>query len=218
MVSGSNCCAPSTVHLFLRTADGTFAARRDVRFVRTDIDPATRPVIKVFAKGHSRPHLLDFDRDGRTDLVHGGPPSWKLLVGAGPLAGKSEVELKSFPLPEIPGSHPQHFEFADWDGDGLFDLLMTVAHLKTPDKGPWLYDVYWLRNTSARGEPRFDPPARLFSIPEPWELNGIAVVPRDGGGRQDIVVSLARYWQRKPAGGWTYDSQLWLYRRKGVTP
>lgn len=217
MVSSTNCCDVWTVHLFLRKPDGSFAPRREVKYTRGDIDLA----LTALFRSHHRPHLLDWGGDGRSDLVISHPLSWKLDVGAGPLGGKHEVEVRPFELPTIPGVdvkkypgvNPQHFEFTDWDGDGSFDLLMAACRLKTPDKGPWLYDVYWFRNTARRGVPRFDPPVKLLSIPEPWEVNGMAVVPRGRAGHQDLVVSLTKNWDRKPDRGWTCDAQLWLYRR-----
>jgi hypothetical protein len=170
----------------------------------------------VLLRGHSRPHLLDWDRDGRIDLVDGGPLSWKLQVGAGPLGGKSEVELKPFPLPELPDRKPHDFQFADWDGDGMFDVLFADAYMN-PEKTRWLYDIYWCRNTSRRGEPRFEPPARLLAAPaqsDRWEYDGYAILNRGQAGRQDLVVSVSKDWKRKPEGGYTNKSQLVLFRRR----
>ena len=212
-MSGSNCCDPWTVHLFLRKADGSFAGRQEVKFARLDLSPNQR---KWVERGHSRPHLFDWNRDGRTDLVLDDPMSWKLQVGADPLRVKSEVGVKPFSLPELPDRKPYDVEIADWDGDGLFDVLLAGAYLKS-EKGPWLYDIYWCRNTSARGEPKFDPPVRLLAAPAQsgeWRFDGYAVVDRGRAGHQDLVVSVSKDWKRKPAGGWANDSQLVLYRRK----
>jgi hypothetical protein len=212
-VSGSNCCDPWTIHLFLRKPDGTFAARRAVKFRRLDLPPDPHDLLE---RGHSRPHLLDWDRDGRTDLVIGEPMSWKVHVGAGPLRGKAEVEVKPFALPELTDRRPYDVQFTDWDGDGRFDALFAGGYLES-EKGPWLYDIYWCRNTSARGEPKFAPPVRLLTAPAQsggWEYNGYAVADRGRAGRQDIVVGVTKDWKRKPEGGWTNNSQLVLYRRK----
>jgi hypothetical protein len=212
MISGSNCCDPWTLHLFSRKADGTFSARREVKFARTDSDPVLRLI--GLDRGLSRPQIFDWDRDGKSDLVIFGPQSWKPLVGSGPLAGKSEYKVKPFPLPELPDVLPQHFEITDWDGDGLFDLL-TAAQYRNDKGSPWVWAVYWLRNTSKAGEPKFESPTRLLTVSDPWEVNGIAVAHRGRSGRPDIVVSVTRGWQRKKEGGWTVDSRLWLYRRRG---
>jgi hypothetical protein len=211
-VSSTNCCDVWTVHLFRRTADGTFAPRREVKYARPGVDP----LLQLAERSRHRPHPLDWDRDGRTDLVLTHPLRWYVEVGAGPLGGKDQVEVTRFDLPKVPGVHPHHSDIAHADGDGPFDLLMAACHLKTPDKGPWLYDVYWFRNAARRGGPRFEAPVKLLSVPEPWEFNGFAVVPRGRPGRQDLVVGLTRNWDRKPDTGWTVDSQLWLYRRRSV--
>jgi hypothetical protein len=181
-------------------------------------DPTTGKRMSRF-RGHSRPHLLDWNRDGHTDLVLDDPRSWKLNVSPGPLKGRSEVEVKPFPLPELPDRTPYHIEFTDWDGDGLFDVLLAGSYLKS-ENGPWLYDIYWCRNTARRGEPKFEPPVRLLAAPAQaggWQFDGYAVLDRGRNGRPDIVVSVSKDWDRKPEGGWTNDSRLWLYRR-GAEP
>jgi hypothetical protein len=207
-VSGSNCCDPGRVFLFPRNADGSFAARREVRLERPGVSPIGLDVFR----GRTRPHLLDWKGDGHTDLVVGYPGDWSLYVTAGPLAGKTEVAVKPFPLPAIPHTTPWHFAFADWDGDGRSDLLVAVSYRQ--ETGGPKYDIYWFRNTSAKGEPAFAAGRRLLTIAEPWELNAFAVVDRNRDGRSDVVVSLTRGWTRKEDGGWSSESQLWRYRRR----
>ena len=152
LISGSNCCDPWTVHLFLRKADGTWGARQAVTFVRLDMTPDER---KFTMRGHSRPHLIDWNRDGHTDLVLANSLSWNLQVGAGPLKGTSEVLVKPFPLAALPDRNPYDFQFADWDGDGLLDVLFASSYLN-PERTQWLYDIDWCRNTSRNGEPKFE--------------------------------------------------------------
>ena len=92
-MSGSNCCRNNLVHLFPRQKDGFFGARRDVKFKR----PGEKELDYIFARGVTSPHLLDWDRDGHSDLVVGYVEvvpdgwDWKLFIGAGPLAGKTEL-------------------------------------------------------------------------------------------------------------------------------
>ena len=203
-MSGSNCCAPETVHLFPRQADGTFGPRQEVKFER----PGVARTVKVFARGRCRPHLFDWDRDGKTDLVIANLGRQTVLVSPGPLAGKAEVAVKAFELPALPDeAHPVETTFADWDGDGVFDLLVAAQYREVKD-GPWRYAVNWFRNTAPKGEPKFGEGTRLVTIPEPWGLHALAVADRD------LVVSVSRDWERKKGGGWTADSKLWRYRRR----
>ena len=216
-MSGSNCCDPWTVHLFVRKPDGTFAARREVKFAWLDLTPEKR---RWRMRGHSHPHLLDWNRDGRTDLVLDDPQSWTLRVGVGPLRADAEVGVRPFPLPELADRTPYDVEFTDWDGDGLFDAVLAGAYRES-GTGPWLYDLYWCRNTAARGEPKFGPPVRLLTAPaqaDGWRFDGYAIRDRGGAGRPDLVVSVSRNWHRQPKRGWTNDSRLWLYRRKAEPP
>jgi len=213
------------VHLFLRKKDGSFAARQDVRFKMPGLG------LLGFARAVTNPHLLDWDGDGHTDLVVGHSEAWAgaewtLYVCAGPLAGKTELTAKPFILPAVPDGRPVYFGFADWDGDGRFDLLAAVRcqkgidavrdHRSTRTGGPVTYAIYWFRNTTAKGEPKFAPPTQLLTIPAPWELDAFSVVDRGQGGRLDLVVSVSKNIRHNPKHGYfDVDSQLWLYRRKG---
>jgi hypothetical protein len=179
----------------------------------------------------TNPHLLDWNRDGHTDLVigytQGGwhDTQWTLYVGNGPLAGKTEVAVKPFALPKVPDANAVYFGFADWDGDGRFDLLAAARYQKGSDAArqvpqkrtdePASYAIYWFRDTAAKGEPVFAPASPLLTILAPWELDGFSVVDRGQGGRLDLVVSVSKNIRLNPKHGYfDVDSQLWLYRRK----
>lgn len=209
MVSGSNCCRPGTVHLFLRRPDGTFAARRDLEVER----PPEYAALRGLDRSHSRPFLLDWYRDGRTALVVASSGGWRFQVCPGPLAGRTHFRPTDFDLPNPPDTRPLEFEFTDWDGDGAFDLLVSVQHRDAPN-GPWVYSIDWLRNTAPRGEPVFAAPERLVTVPIPWEVNGFSAFRREPGDLPGIVVGVTKDWKRNPGCGWTVDSQFWVYRRK----
>ena len=214
------------VHLFLRKKDGAFAARQEVRFKL----PGTDPGLLGYARAVTNPHLVDWDRDGHTDLVVGhtegwAGSEWTLYVARGPLAGKTELTAKAFTLPAVPDARPVYFGFADWDGDGKFDLLVALKYQKGIDAvrdhrlertdEPISYAIYWFRNTAAKGEPNFAAASPLLTIPAPWQLDAFTMVPgRDG--RLDLVVSVSKNIRHNPKNGYfSVDSQLWLYRRKG---
>src|SRR5262245_59139494 len=181
------------VHLFLRKKDGSFAARQEVRFKPRGVDRG----FLGDARAVTNPHLLDWDGDGHTDLVvahsegwAGG--EWTLYVCAGPLAGKTELAAKTFALPAVPDARPVYFRFADWDGDGRFDVLVALRCQKGSDAArrnqkasnePVTYAIYWFRNTTAKGEPKFAGASQLLTIPAPWELDAFSVLDRGQGGR-----------------------------------
>ena len=229
-MSGSNCCRHDKVHLFLRKKDGTFVARQDVRLKWPG--PDHFGPFGGFGRAVTNPHLLDWNRDGHTDLVigytQGGwhDAEWTLYVGTGPLAGKTEVLVKPVKLPKVPDAIAEYFGFADWDGDGRFDLLAAVRYQKGRDRvggdplkrtyEPVTYAIYWFRNTTAKGEPKFAPPSRLLTIPAPWELDAFSVVDRGQDGRLDLVVSVSKnLYMDWMDGTFHVESQLWRYRRKG---
>jgi hypothetical protein len=215
------------VHLFLRQKDGSFAARREVRFKLPGLDGG----FLGDARAVTNPHLIDWNRDGHTDLVVGHSEGWAkgiwtLYVCCGPLAGKTELAAKAFAMPAVQDARPVYFGFADWDGDGRFDLLAAVRYQKGSDgvrgdplKGtyePVSYAIYWFRNTTAKGEPIFTPPSRLLTIPAPWALDAFSVVDRGQDGRLDLVVSVSRNLYMDWIDGiFHVESQLWRYRRRG---
>ena len=184
IVSGSNCCDPTTVHVFRRQLSGRFAPREVIRFERADIEPAAR--VWANLRGHSRPYLLDWENNGKTRLVIASPLSWTLYVSPGLVTNQSTIELQPYSLPVIPGTFPQHFEFADWDNDGHFDLLM-VAQARTVTDGPLFYAVDWYRNSAIQGEPKFGAPTRLLTVPHECDVNGIAVATRTRFNRPNLV-------------------------------
>ncbi len=173
-----------------------------------------RKAIPGVERSHAQPHLVDWNRDGHTNLILDGGLTWALQV-SGPLVGQTQIETKRFPITELPNRTPYDIRFTDWDGDGVFDMLFAGAYLN-PEKTEWLYDIYWCRNTSRVGAPKFGPPVRLLEAPsqsDGWQYNGFAVRNLGQTGLQELVVSVSKDWVRKPTGGWTNKSRLMLYRR-----
>jgi hypothetical protein len=170
--------------------------------------------------GLARPYLVDWDRDGHTDLVIAYPGRWTFQVALGPLADKKDLAFKPMNLPPVEGASPIHFSFADWDGDGRMDLLVGVEGPRRlrPD-GVWgagRCSVYWFRNTSDTGPPKFAEPAHVLDLPEPWILHALTTVDWGGDGRPGLVVSVSKGWKLGEGGRgwWPAASELWLYRRK----
>jgi hypothetical protein len=174
----------------------------------------------VWARGESRPYLVDWNRAGHTDLVIGYPGRWTFEVALGPLALKKDMAYlptRPVELPPTPGAVPIHFSFADWDGDGRMDLLVAVDRGKGTGQPASRYGVYWLRNISDAGPPRFVPASPLLDIPEPWELHALTALNWGRGARPSLVVSVSKGWKLGEGGRgwWPVTSELWLYHRKG---
>jgi hypothetical protein len=219
LVSGSHCCDALGVHLFLRRADGAFAERVKVRIADAK---------DVRGGGNARPHIVDWDRDGHTDLVifypgsapprgNQGRQRWTYLVGRGPLGVEKDLALKPMTLPPIPDAVPRCFTLADWDGDGRLDLLVGLEKRpvgERPDGGRWR--VYWFRNTNDTGPPNFAEAAHVLDLPKPWELRALTAVDWAGDGRPSLVVSVSQGLKNLPGLDecWPVASELWLYRRK----
>jgi hypothetical protein len=194
LLSGSNCCDAGRVFVFLRNPNGTFADRHELRL----------KISKPVSRTCRTPHLVDWDRDGHTDLVMGqrlAHGKWTLDISLGPLAGKTEVAVKPFELPAIPDVRVPHFGFADWDGDGSIDLLAAVPRQEQEA-------IYWFRNTAIKGEPKFAAGRPLLRTPASCRLGAFSIVDWGQDGRLDLVVNTTKK-RSLPA-----ESQLWLYRRK----
>jgi hypothetical protein len=93
----------------------------------------------------------------------------------------------------VPGGAHANPVIADWDGDGLWDIITGSS-----DGG-----VYWYRNVGKRGRPAFAPPVALIpkhegsgygelldagQQPRPGIRSQIAVVDYDGDGKLDILL------------------------------
>src|SRR5215471_12863550 len=146
LISGSTCCqaepGKAAFYVFRRLKDGAFAPRKQVNvvFPPKEFDVNAFPINGL----RSRVAVADLNGDGKPDLLIGGDRLGTYGVVYGPLAGKDELTVKRiwpqgqepFPASPLMSTNPV---LADWDGDGLPDLIVGVAEAKPPG-------VYWCRN------------------------------------------------------------------------
>jgi hypothetical protein len=133
VISGSY--SPGELYLFRRKADGTFAAGEKI------LDKNGKPINVGSA---SAPFAVDWDNDGDLDLIVGNIDGQVFLV---PNEGTRQKAAYGTPEPLMADGKPIRVggdagpTVADWDGDGLPDLLVgggdsTVRIYRSTKRGP----------------------------------------------------------------------------------
>lgn len=211
LVTGSdNCCdVDHLFYLFRRDADGRFQACESIR--TTQIPAETRLLMRT------RVYVADWNGDGRLDLIGNGgaDPDRRfisVLLAPGPLADRDTIELTQ----RIDSSEPLRIiwtrpNVADWDGDGLPDLLVGIklGHRK----GDVQWTVFLFRSVNGPKGARFGDPERLLTTPDGDTPAGLDVADWDGDGNLDLIVGLIR-WEAGDTRRRNPRSQVWVYRRQ----
>jgi len=197
LVSGSY--DPGEIYLFRGLGKGQFAARETI------VDKSGKPILRVPNQKErvesfgSWMAMVDWEDRGVLDIVVGTFDGMMFLrrnegSRAKPaFAATNEwVHAGGKPL-RVPGGAHANPVIADWDGDGLWDIITGSA-----DGG-----VYWYRNVGKRGRPEFALPVALVAKhdgigysellepdrdPKPGIRSQIAVVDYDGNGKLDLLV------------------------------
>ena len=152
LIAGSDCCQEGCFYVFRRLKDGGFAPRQKVK-------PVFPPQQfgRVYPEDmRSRIAVADLNGDGKPDVLIGAE-NWKTLgVVYGPLAGKDELTVQRMwpegQEPFAPMSLTTNPVLADWDGDGLPDLILGLGERRD---GVWRSrGVYWCRNVGTKQAPK----------------------------------------------------------------
>jgi hypothetical protein len=194
LLSGCDCCEHSFgFYLFRRQKDGGFAARQriDLDFPRDQFD---RGLEFPDTGLRARVAVTDWNGDGIPDLLVGGN-THVLGVAYGPLAGKKAVTVERvWPKGKEPFAWmTTNLCVADWDGDGLADLVVGGDVGKK--RG-----VYWLRNVGTKREPKLGEPKPLVLDENPGLTTGVWVADWNADGRPDLIASRRH--------------QVWVYLRQ----
>ena len=215
LIAGSDCCQEGCFYVFRRLKDGGFAPRQKVKpvfppqqFGRVETDTM-----------RSRIAVADLNGDGKPDVLIGADQRicrWKTLgVVYGPLAGKDELTVQRMwpegQEPFAPMSLSTNPVLADWDGDGLPDLILGLGE-RTRD-GWRSRGVYWCRNVGTKQAAKFGPPQLLVADNEDRETTGICVADWNGDGRPDLIAS--RIERDKEGGARPWHQKVWVYLRRG---
>lgn len=178
------------VFLYRRKADGTFdeAEVLENREGQVLMHRRTREG-KTYPRRYNVTALAyDWDNDGDADLLLGHTPLCLVLN----ISTAGEPSFDSGRLIECDG-HPilgglASTQIADWDGDGLDDLVAGLRH-----------DIVWYRNVGQRGRPKFEGPRMLVPSPkstpnrsalgdQPHSHHAFCVADFNGDGRLDLLV------------------------------
>lgn len=157
----------------------------------------------------------DWDGDGDLDLVLGSN-SGALFVRHNEGSAKQPayatesepIEAGGEPM-KVPGGEAMPF-LADWDGDGLDDVLC----------GSGFGGVVWFRNVGKRGAPQFMEAQDLVADKNPgakeWshERTQVVAIDHDGDGDLDLLVGDYRIEGGSSSSN-NIHGYVWLFRRKG---
>jgi hypothetical protein len=201
--------------VFRRLKEGGFAPRKKVNLVypREQFDSGDLPFMYL----RSRVAVADLNGDGAPDVLIGGGNFRALGVVYGPLAGKDDLTVQRiwpkgqepFPPSTCMSTNPC---VADWDGDGLSDLILGIGEINDFHGS---HGVYWCRNIGTKWAPKFAPPELLVADNHLWRTTGVCVADWNSDGRPDLIASRVEYDVNRDGKYIPRHHKVWVYLRQG---
>jgi hypothetical protein len=219
LLSGSPCCQrPNCFYVFRRQEDGSFGQRETIPLAFAEDEYSLSEL------GHSglasRVAVGDWNGDGVPDVVIGNFSSLGALgVVYGPLDRAGPLPVQRFwPRDQIPfEGHIRQPVLADWDGDGLLDLVFVgnVGDREARSKG-----VFWMRNVGTRSKPALAAPQLLVADKDHRYTLGVCVADWNGDGRLDLITTRTQQKfgsqsDTSQSNRWfTLHNKVWVYLRE----
>jgi hypothetical protein len=213
LLSGCGCMDEAFgFFLFRRQKDGSFAAKQRIEL---DYPEDKFGKLSEFSiRGlSSQVAVTDWNGDGVPDLLVGGNTR-VLGVVYGPLAGNTTLTVERvWPRgKELLDGMTTNLCVADWDGDGLADLI--VGGYVGDKRG-----VYWLRNVGTKNAPKLAEPKLLVSEDVRDDdrrrtITGVWVADWNADGRPDLIVSVQEYYEVRSGAYGVREHKVWVYLRQ----
>jgi hypothetical protein len=205
LIAGSDDCCnfDRQFFLFRRGADGRFAARETFGTRYSKIQP-----LPINPNPRTRVYLADWNRDNRLELIVSLSEGPGVFLASGPLADHGEIEMSA----QIgDGGHTNAISckpnVADWDGDGIPDLVVTIRmHDKRKDLA---YLIRGVRDT--KGARLSAAPELLVSPPDGASFSDLDVADWDDDGTLDLLAGVT--WEEGVGAKFKARSQVWVFRR-----
>ena len=216
LLSGSPCCQGYCFYVYCRQEDGSFGERETLRLKFSE-DEYNFFEYDLAGKGLvSRVAVGDWSGDGVPDVVIGNFGSGDIGVVYGPLDREGELPVRRFrPRGRMPfTARIGQPVLADWDGDGLLDLVFTGSDGADKSRNDG-NGVYWSRNIGTASQPALAAPQLLIADMEGWITNGVCVADWNGDGRLDLIATRTTSDQSRPGTRVTLHNKVWVYLRQG---
>jgi hypothetical protein len=152
---------------------------------------------------------FDWDGDGDLDLLLGSNSGALFVRRNEGTAQKAAFATESVAMDVKVSTEAMPF-LADWDGDGLVDLLC----------GTGVGGVVWFRNVGRQGAPSFGPEQTLVATngpagrPWPSQRTQVSVSDHDGDGDLDLLIGDAQ--QGGEGEKVSFHGHVWWVERKGT--